>query len=293
MIFPSTRTITEGSCLAIVAPAGPFDRVAFEKGVTWLRNRYEITYDPNIFSRCGYFAGNDERRLNELLSAIDDPEVDGILCARGGYGATRLLPGIDLDRIRAANKTIVGFSDITALHAAWARAGVRSIHAPMVSVLGNAPDEIRQTWIRTLEGEEKNYRQSLDPIVCGKAQGRLFGGNLAVLCSLLGTPYAAPLDDVILFIEDVGERPYRMDRMLTTIQQAGWFEKISGLILGQFTEGEPGTDGVTLDEVFESHFDSASFPVLRGMSSGHITDNYPLTLGAEARIENQSFEIVS
>lgn len=291
MIFPPTRPIIEGSRLAIVAPAGPFDPVAFEKGVTWLRERYEITYDPDIFSRTGFFAGSDDRRLNELLAAIEDPKIDGILCARGGYGTTRLLPKIDVEQIRSANKTIAGFSDITALHAAWARAGVRSIHAPMVSTLGSAPEQIQQTWIQSVESTGENYSQHLDPIVCGKAQGRLFGGNLAVLCSLLGTPFTPPLDDIILFIEDVGERPYRIDRLLTSMKQAGWFEKISGLILGQFTEGEPGTDKVTLDEVFECHFDTASFPVLRGMSSGHITDNFPLTFGAEARIENQLLEI--
>lgn len=288
--FPPPKRITKGSRLAVVAPAGPFDRNSFDRGVAWLRERYEISYDESIFARKGYFAGHDDRRLAELMDAVNDPEIDGILCARGGFGTTRLLPGIDLEQIRSANKMIVGFSDITALHAAWTNSGVKSIHAPMVSALGNAPPDIRAAWIAALECRKPGISQSLDPIVRGQARGRLFGGNLAVICALLGTPFAPSPDGIVLLIEDVGERPYRIDRMLTSLRQAGWFDRIAGLVLGMFTEGKPGPDGVTLDEVFERNFESASFPVLRGLSSGHVPNNLPLTIGSAARIENQLLE---
>ena len=150
----SPRPVTEGSRLAIVAPAGPFDQEAFRKGVAWLRERYEISHSPEIFSTEGYFAGSDQRRLNELNAAIADPGVDAILCARGGYGTTRLLPGIDPTQVAEANKMIVGFSDITALHTLWASQQVRSIHAPMVAALGGASEAIRQLWISALEHPE-------------------------------------------------------------------------------------------------------------------------------------------
>lgn len=294
MPLPLPRPVSEGSKLAIVAPAGPFSEEAFKQGVAWLEQRYEITYHPEIFSRLGFFAGSDDRRLLELTEAISDPEVDAILCARGGYGTTRLLPKLDLETIREANKTIVGFSDITALHAAWARAGVRSIHAPMVAALGGAEQSLRDRWIDTLENPDRTRSWALQRLDCEpgtSAEGRLIGGNLAVLAAMLGTSFLPPLDRAILFIEDVGERPYRIDRILTTLDQAGWFRRISALVIGAFTEGDPGPDGVSIEDVLERQFEGADFPVLTGLSAGHIDDNEPLPFGAPARIEGGVLEV--
>ena len=259
----------------------------------WLEERYEVTYSPGIFTKHGYLAGTDDRRLGELKKAISDPDIDAIVCARGGFGTTRLLPGIDPDSVREANKMIVGFSDISALHTIWATAGVRSMHAPMVAALGNAPELIRDRWIDTLESPEKSRRWCLQAVNAHSAEpgtGILTGGNLAVLSALIGTPYCPPLDDKILFIEDVGERPYRVDRMLTTMSQAGWFDRICGLVVGAFTEGEPGTDGVTINDVIASHFEGANFPVLTGFSAGHIDDNEAMPFGAAATIHDGVLE---
>lgn len=288
MSLPLPRSVSEGSHLAVVAPAGPFDQSAFRHGIEWLRRRYLVTHDPEIFSRNGYFAGSDARRLDELKRAIDAPEVDAILCARGGYGATRLLPGLDIESILSANKAIVGFSDITALHAIWNRAGVRSIHAPMVASLGKASDEVRARWIETLEQPKLKREWSLQRIGGSEetATGRLTGGNLAVLGALNGTPFSPQLEGTILFLEDVGERPYRIDRMLTTLKQSGWFNSVSGIVLGAFTEGDPGADGVSVDDVFCEHFSDIEVPVLAGLPAGHIDDNEPLPFGAEVRIED-------
>jgi len=288
------RPVTEGSRLAIVAPAGPFSEDAFRSGVAWLKQRYDIVYNPDIFTKMGFFAGSDDRRLIELTDAISDPDVDAILCARGGYGATRLLPKLDLELIREANKTIVGFSDITALHATWARAGVRSIHAPMVAALGNAEESLRSRWIDALENPASTRSWELERMDCDSgtsADGTLIGGNLAVLAAMLGTSFLPPLDDAILFIEDVGERPYRVDRMLTTLDQSGWFRRIRGIVIGAFTEGDPGPDGVLISEVLERQFSSVDFPVLHGLSAGHIVDNEPLPFGAPARIEGDRLTI--
>lgn len=290
MNFPLPRPVRPGSRLAIIAPAGPFNEDSFRKGLAWLSERYDVRTRPDIFSKSGYFAGSDERRLAELQEAILDPDVDAVICARGGFGTTRLLPGIDPAAVGDANKTLVGFSDITALHALWARAGVRSVHAPMVSALGTASESLREKWITLLENPaaplQWNLQRMNEPLR-EPVGGILTGGNLAVLAALVGTPYRPPLDDRILFLEDVGERPYRVDRLLTTLAQAGWFDRVRGVLIGAFTEGDPGPDGVTLDEVIVRHFQEAPFPVLRGLSAGHVEDNEPLPFGAEVRIEGE------
>ena len=292
MSLPLPRPVEEGSRLAIVAPSGPFKEEAFRAGVEWLKQRYEITHSPEIYSREGYLAGSDSHRLRDLQNAIHDPTVDAILCARGGFGATRLLPQLELNEIAAANKLIVGFSDITALHSLWAKAGVRSLHAPMVAALGRSSEAIRGQWIEAVEQPEAPLSWKLEAFAGAgttPVEGPLLGGNLAVLGALNGTPYAPPLDGALLFLEDVGERPYRIDRMLTTLSQAGWFDRIGGLILGAFTEGDPGVDGGSIEDVMHRHFDGADFPVLTGLPAGHIDENVPLPLGARSRIAGDEF----
>lgn len=283
--FPPPREVRPGSTLAIVAPSGPFDRDRFDQGLAILRQRYEVVFDEGIYQRTGYFAGSDERRLEELRSAIRNPSVDAIVCARGGFGATRLLPELDPAEVAAANKSLVGFSDITALHALWARAGVRSIHGPMVASLARGNDRVVSEWFATLEGRDATERWTTTPLVPGRAEGRLIGGNLAILGALTGTPHAPPLDGCLLFIEDVGERPYRVDRVMTTLRQAGWLERCAGFIIGAFTEGGPGPDGVTIEEVLAHHLGDLGVPVVTGFPAGHIDDNEPLTFGAMARVD--------
>ena len=136
--FRQAREVKKGSVLAVVAPSGPFNAESFEKGIEWLRGRYEVRFDEGIYEKAGYLAGSDERRLAELRGAIEDDDVDAIVCARGGYGAGRIVDGLEIEAVREANKLVVGFSDITALHGLWARAGVRSVHGKMVADLGRA-----------------------------------------------------------------------------------------------------------------------------------------------------------
>ncbi len=291
--FPPTRSITSGSRLAIIAPAGPFDRDLFEAGVAWLRTRYEVSFDESIYSRTGFHAGNDARRLAEIEGALGNPDVDAILCARGGYGVTRLLPKLSLDMVADSQKPVVGFSDITALHALWARAGVRSYHAEMVANLGRAEDGFREAWIAALEGTAGVIEHDVTTISSGVASGRLTGGNLAVLVALLGTSYEPPLDGTILFLEDVGERPYRVDRMLTQLTQAGWFSRCVGVALGSFTDGAPGPDGVAVEEVLENCLGGQGIPVVSGVPAGHVSGNETLAFGAVAEIGNGRFRVIS
>ncbi len=286
------RPVREGSVLAVVAPSGPFDRGAFDAGVAWLRTRYEVRFDAAIYSRCGFLAGDDALRLGELQAAIADPDVEAILCARGGYGATRLLGNLDPAAVASANKLLVGFSDVTALHALWARAGVRSLHAPMVATLGKAEDAVRARWTDAVENPGAARHWVLEPLVGGRAEGRLVGGNLAVLGALLGTPFVPPVDGCILFLEDVGERPYRVDRLLTQMGHTGWLGRVSGVVLGAFTEAEPGPDGVSLDDVLCERLGGLGIPVARGFQAGHIDDHIPVPLGALARWDDGVLSIV-
>jgi muramoyltetrapeptide carboxypeptidase len=268
-----------------VAPASPFDANALRRGVERLRERYEVSVDASIFERTGYFAGDDDRRSGELLTALRDPNVAAIVAARGGYGTTRLLDRIDVDEVRRAGKLFVGFSDTTALHAAWARAGLRSLHAPMVAALGRADAPLLERWIATVEGRLAPPVEGLARWATGTAEGPLVGGNLAVLAALVGTPYAPPPDGCVLFLEDVGERPYRVDRMLTTLLHAGWLARVAAVVVGAFSDCAPGEDGTCVEDVLRERLGHAGVPVLAGLPAGHVKDNLELPLGALVRVD--------
>lgn len=281
--------LTPGARIAVIAPAGPFDAAAFEAGLARLRARYEVTFRDDLHSRKGYFAGDDARRLAELHEALVDPSVRAIVAARGGYGSGRLLASLTPALVRDARKLLVGFSDLTALHALWARAGLRSLHASMVCGLGarSTSDALLARWVAAVEGSPPETVRGLRTISASRAtaSGPLAGGNLAVLVSLLGTPYFPPVDGAVLFLEDVGERPYRVDRMLTQLRQAGVFTRVAALVLGAFTDAAPGKDGTTIDDTLAACLGDLGVPVLSGVPSGHVDDNLELPLGARVTVD--------
>lgn len=279
------HALERGSRVVVVAPSSPFDVALFEQGLAFLRRRYRVEHRADLVARTGFLAGDDERRLQELQAAIDDPTVDAIIAARGGYGATRLLDRLDRRRLHDRPKLLVGFSDLTALHALWARAGVRSIHGPMVATLGKLGADAVESLCRILEGQVPAPFVSLERVAEGRAQGVLLGGNLTVLTALVGTPFMPSFNNAILFLEDIGERPYRVDRMLTTWRQAGAFAGVVGVVLGSFTDCEPGPDGVRVQDVLQQHLTALNVPVLAGLPAGHIDDNRPLPFGAPVELD--------
>lgn len=274
------RPLRPGGRIQLIAPSSPFDRDEFERGVAALRARYEVSFDPAISERRGYFAGDDTRRGSELQRAISDDGIDAIVAVRGGYGATRLLPALDLSPLAQRPKLLVGFSDVTALHALWARAGLASIHGPMVAGLGRSQPAQVERWQRAIEGALPPQLNQLRAIAPGRARGPLLGGNLAVLTALIGTPFLPELDGCVLFLEDIGERPYRVDRMLTTWLQAGLLRRPVAIALGAFSDAAPGADGVTVDDVLQERLGALGIPVLAGVPAGHVNDNLELPLGA-------------
>lgn len=269
----------------MVAPSSPFDEDAFECGVAKLRRRYEVSYSPEVLARKGYLAGSDERRLRELQAALANPQVDAVIAARGGYGATRIAPLLAAAEVQRHRPLLVGFSDITALHALWAHAGVSSLHAGMVAALGLASEPQLVRFCAALEGRFPESFAGLTAYAPGTAEGILLGGNLALLTALLGTDLFPPLHDALLFIEDVGERPYRVDRMLTTWRHAGAFRGVRGILVGAFEQAQPGPDAVTLDDVLRERLGDLGIPVVAGFPAGHIEDNHELPFGRRLMID--------
>ncbi|HHH28983.1 MAG TPA: LD-carboxypeptidase [Polyangiaceae bacterium] len=288
--FAAPPALEPGGHIRLVAPASPFPRERFDAGVACLRTRYRVSYSEGIFARDAYLAGSDARRAEELRAALTEPGIDAVVSVRGGYGVTRLLDRITPEDVRP--RLLVGFSDVTALHALFARASLRSLHAPMVTMLGAASEagdtEPFERWVEAVEGKTTPRFAGLEGLAPGRAQGPLSGGNLTVLCALLGTPFVPPLDGTILFLEDTGEAPYRIDRMLTSMGQAGWFARVVAIALGRFTHCEPAQDGRTIEQVLEERLASLGVPVVSGIPVGHCEPNLPLAIGAPSTIDGDA-----
>ncbi len=283
-MFRPVPPLKAGSRVGVIAPAGPFDRPSFEKGLALISARYTPILAPDIFSTHRYLAGTDARRLSELRSALG---LDAIFCARGGYGAHRLLPSLSKDDVRP--QALVGFSDITALHALWQCAGLRSLHAPVLTQLGTQPRVVTERLFATLESSAPPEPLSgTGGVNGGFAEGPLVGGNLSVFSRLIGTPFMPPLDGAVLLVEDVGERPYRLDRMFMHLKLSGAFDRIAGFALGDFTGcEEKGADYGPLDVLCEL-IEATRKPAVLGLPIGHGPVNMPVPLGARVRIEAAS-----
>lgn len=240
----------------------------------------------HVLARRGYLAGTDRQRLDDLNRAIRDPSIDAIWCVRGGYGVLRILADVDFDALRRAPKALIGFSDITALHAAIGRrAGIVSYHGPFPN--RRLSDFSRASLERAVKTRENPAGTTSDAqvLVPGRARGPLAGGNLALLAALAGTPYFPVLDGAILVLEDVGEAVYRIDRMLRHLRLTGALDRVAGLMFGAFTElGDEG-DGLALAEVLRETAEALGVPCLAGVPVGHVADQWTLPLRAAAELD--------
>jgi muramoyltetrapeptide carboxypeptidase len=284
--FAKPTALRPGDAVAVAAPAGPFDRPGFEAGLAVLAARYRVLLGEGIFARARYLAGDDGRRLDELAAALTDDGVRAVFAARGGYGAMRLLSRLAPKLAGLRPRPVVGFSDITALHAVLQAAGWVSIHGPVVTQLGGQPPEVAERLFRLLEspGEPAPSLSGVS-LVGGVAEGPLVGGNLSLLTRLLGTPHLPPLDGAVLLLEDVGERPYRLDRMWTHLALAGVFDRVRGLALGEFTDcEEPGGDHGPAEVLAELAAETG-LPCVGGLPIGHGPVNQPVPLGARVRLD--------
>ncbi len=274
-----------GDRIAVVAPSSPFDRERYDQGRAWLAARYEVTARDDLFTRTGYLAGDDARRREELSTALADPTVKAVVAARGGYGATRFAHTLDWAAFARAPKWLVGFSDVTALHVEATRAGVRSLHGAMVCSLGGGTEEARERWRVAIEGEPLTPWTDLQPWSAGTATGPAFGGNLALLEASAAAGRLAVPDGAVLFVEDCTERPYRVDRMLTALLVGGHLARVGAVVVGGFTDCNPGPDGVTVEDVLRERLLGLGVPAVAGAPFGHGDENRPWIVGAPCTVE--------
>ena len=279
-----------GARVALVAPAGPLRGAdELERAVEQSRALgWEPIAGEHALARAGYLAGDDAHRVADMNAALADDTIDGIWCLRGGYGAMRILSSLDYDAMRRHPRALIGYSDITALHAAFgARADVVSYHGPTArgQLTGFSRDSLERAVIR---GEDPcGHAAGARVLRGGRAAGRLVGGNLALLASLVGTPFAPDYTNAILIVEDVGETTYRIDRMLRQLELSGALGAVAGIVFGQFTEGTDPTDVTSrrLDDVLREAADVAGVPAIAGAPIGHIDDQWTVPLGALAELD--------
>ena len=289
--------LNKGDLITIVAPSGVVnpDYVLHSKSVleSW---GFNVELGKNVFKKYGRFAGTPKERLSDLQQALDNSESKAVFCARGGYGVVHLLEDLSLKQFCKNPQWVIGYSDITALHAKINNKGICSIHAPMSSHLSEeAGNDKASLYLRSmLFGETLSYTITSHPLNrIGKTEGILRGGNLAVLSSLRGTRYDFSPKNTILFIEDVGEAPYRIERMMYNLKLGQIFRNISGLLVGQFSNCEEDESmGRTIYEFIADLVSEYDYPVCFNFPAGHVKENYPLICGGKIQIRLAQLKMV-
>jgi muramoyltetrapeptide carboxypeptidase len=289
-MLPLPPPLAPGDVVAVVAPSSPFPRDDLWRGLAWLRQRYRLRVRPDLLAREGYLAGSDDRRRDEVARAWADPEVKAIVAARGGYGSMRLLDGIPWEDVVARPRWLVGFSDITAIHAMLWRYGLASVHGPNATGLGrSATPAVRASWLACVERPSASRTWSgLRVVHGGRAAGVAVGGNLSILHAMAAAGRLVLPAQTVLVLEDVNEAPYRVDRMLTALRMSACFERVVAIVFGGFDRCNPGPDGRTIDEVLEERTRDLGFPVLAAAPFGHADHNEAFVLGRRVRLEGSS-----
>jgi muramoyltetrapeptide carboxypeptidase len=252
---------------------------------------FKVRYDDRIFQSTRYLAGNDDARTEEFTRALQDDSIQGIIGLRGGYGCSRLIPGLMAMKGRGKPKVFMGFSDLTTLHLFLYRHwGWITIHGPLAVTLGRetCPAELESHLVSLLT--DPGYRPTLhfaqmEAWESGKAEGVLTGGCLSMIAASIGTPYEIDTAGKILFLEDLGEEPYRLDRMVTQLQLSGKLQSLAGILLGTFHDCEPGQGDYSARDVLKEMLQRFHVPILAHFPAGHGPDNWPFALGARVRID--------
>ena len=299
--------LREGATIALIAPCSPPSAEKMAKGISNLTQLgFKIIEGKSLRAFNGYLAGTDEERLADLHWAFKNPEIDAVWCIRGGYGAGRLLPKIDYELIRRHPKPLIGYSDVTALHLAiHQRTGLVTFHGPVAasdypentlrhfnSVLMQpvVPYEITAPSLGN-ESDSIDYQPFV--ITKGQANGALTGGNLSLLAAMAGTPFAPVFKKKIVFIEEVGEQPYRIDRMLTQLIQATDLAQAAGIVLGVFNDCQPKPDSpsLSLPDALRDRLGGLGIPVVYGIPFGHVAHQATLPYGIEAKLEADTMRL--
>lgn len=298
--------LNPGDTIGLITPGSSITESELQDSIKNVESLgFNVYYTENILAKNGYLAGTDKHRADDINYMFENDDVKGIMCARGGYGCNRILPMIDYTLIRKNPKVLVGYSDVTALlYAIYAQTGLVSFHGPVgvstfndysVNYLKKVLMETNKFNIEIAEEDIQNENEAYHSytITPGIAEGELVGGNLSIAASLLGTPYDVCYKNKILYLEDVGEEPYRIDRMLTELILAGKLEECAAIVLGVFINCEikkddPSfKDSFRLREVFEDRLKPLGIPAAYGFSFGHIKNKFTVPFGVKARVDTE------
>ncbi len=286
--------LNSGDTVAIVAPAGVLAPEQISYAIKHIESwGLKVKTGKNLFSRFFNFSGTDEQRIDDLQEALDNPEIKAIFCARGGYGLIRIVDTINWSAFIRSPKWVIGFSDITVLHSYINnKLNIASVHGPMPAGFEKLKEDTvslpslkKILFSETITYEIKNYRNDFPSEISGK----LLGGNLSLLYSLRGTPYDFPPENNILFIEEVSEFLYHIDRMLQNFRIGKKFNGLKAIILGGFTEIKENDIpfGFTIEEIINNVLYKENVPVINNFPAGHITPNYPIVLGGQIKIKRE------
>ena len=287
--------LSEGDLVYIVSPAKSIEAQHINHAKKTLEDwGYKVEISKYASNRCNYFSGSDNERLSDLQKVLDDSKVKAIVCARGGYGSVRILDQLNWSGFKMHPKWIVGFSDITVFHLRCAILGIMSLHATMPLNFSSNSKEALSTLDAALSG--KKFEINAPPSSLNKegvASGKLIGGNLSIIFSLLGTQERFEFEEGILFLEDLSEQLYHLDRMFFALKKAGVFNKINGLIVGGMTNLKDTTPsfGMTYEEIILEKMEGIAIPICFNFPSGHIDDNRAMILGAPVEIEVNSIGV--
>ncbi len=303
MTIQKPAMLRPGATIGVVAPSSPPDENRLHEGVLYLEKLgYRVVVGNYVTRRYGHLAGSDAERAADLNEMFARPDIDAIFCARGGYGVSRLLDRLDYDTILRNPKILVGYSDTTALQLAlFSRTGLVSFSGPMVAVEfagGILPQTEEAFWRMITEPEPFGVLapfsgRPLGVVQDGQGEGTLVGGCLSLVANLLGTDFFPAPAEAVLFIEDIGEKPMHIDRHLANVRHSAIFQKLRGVITGEFLESEvENPDSVLdLDEILKDHFERAGIPVLTGLDYGHGDLKYTLPIGVRARLSSSAREL--
>ncbi len=298
------KRLAKGDTVGVIAPASSLPPEDFDNAIQHLQDLgFKTKLGKYVRSRNGFLAGTDKERLEDLHWAFADKEVSAVWCIRGGYGTTRFLPAIDFSLIKKNPKVFIGYSDITALHTSiHQNTGLVTFHGPVAA--STFSDYAKNHVVKTLMNPSAPYKIELSPdniakesnlyktevITKGKCRGKLIGGNLSLLSAMAGTPFALRnTKGKILFIEDVGEQPYRIDRMLVQLKQSVDLSQLAGIACGIFEDCNPkDTTSQTLLEVLKDQLGNLGIPVIYGLSFGHIRDQFTLPVGIKAELDTEN-----
>lgn len=297
------KALKLGDTIGIIAPASPTTEENLGKIYKTITNMgFNVKLGNSIYERYGYLSGKDHIRAKDINEMFKDPKVNGIMCTRGGYGTPRLLQLIDYDIIRSNPKIFIGYSDITALHIAFTQmAGLVTYHGPMVvaDMIEDFHDFTRESLLNTVMGKSTTKEifnpqgEEVITINKGVAQGKIIGGNLSLIVDTIGTPYEIDVKNKILFIEEIGEAPYKIDRMFNQLRLSGKLEDASGIILGDFNNCKPSRpeESLTLEQVINHQIKPIGRPTIYNLQSGHCSPMITLPFGVDVKLDGDNREL--